>query len=489
MTNSGQPTTQFMNRRFCFTALVLLLSAPFLRAQSPGGHLVTARIKGLAGKTAYLANFYGQTSFTPRDTATADAEGKLIFDGAKELPGGLYMIVVDSKPVLQLVIGEQRFSIEADTVNVIESMKVTGSPENELFYGYQKFLSKKYGEIRALQKKGGSDAEVAAGQKEVEEYRKAFIAKNANTLTVKLFKAAEEPEIPEAPKLANGRPDSSFVFNYYRNHFFDGFDFSDGRLEYTPFLQSKIDRYMKELTVQTVDSLIPAADFIVNKAKANKDILRYTIWYITNQYEEQKKVLNTDGLFIHMAEKYWLSGIMPVSDSSTLTSMRDRVKILKPLLAGKVLPNVTLKDTLGRLQALHNVKAEYTIAFFYDPECGHCRESAPALKKFYDKNKAKGVQIYAVAISKSEVLWKKFIREFKLQGLLNVYGPSAPVDYKKKYDVYSTPTVYMLDKDKKILARRLPVEDLEGYFNFLMQQKATRKPVPMKDAKASVKGK
>ncbi|GAB3340230.1 hypothetical protein GCM10027299_53480 [Larkinella ripae] len=478
-----------MNRRFCFTAFLLLLSAPLLRAQSSEGHLITARIKGLANKTAYLASFYGQTQFTPRDTATADADGRLVFDGRSVLPGGLYMIVVDAKPVLQLVIGEQRFSVEADTANVIASMKVTGSRENELFYGYQQFMSKKYGEIGALQKQGGSAAQLATLKKEVEEYRKDFLTQNANTLTVKLFRAAEEPEIPVAPKLANGRPDSNWVFNYYRNHYFDGFDFSDGRLEYTPFLQSKIDRYMKELTVQTVDSLIPAADYLVNKAKANKDILKYTIWYITNQYEEQKKILNTDGLFIHLAEKYWLTGVMPVSDTATLTSMRDRVKILKPLLAGKTLPNVSLQDTLGRWRPLHEVKADYTVAFFYDPECGHCRESAPSLKKFYDNHKAKGVQIYAVAIGKTEVQWKKFIREFKLQNLLNVFGPSAPVDYKKKYDVYSTPTVYVLDKDKKILARRLPVEDLEGYFQFLMQQKARQKPAPMKDAKASVKGK
>ncbi|GAB3252804.1 hypothetical protein GCM10027347_12170 [Larkinella harenae] len=480
-----------MNRRFCFTAFLLLFSAPLLLAQSSQGHHVTANVKGLANKTAYLAHFYGQTQFIPRDTATADANGRLVFDGDKELPGGLYMIVVDGKPVLQLVIGEQRFSIEADTANVIESMKVTGSRENELFYGYQKLMSKKYGEIGALQKQGGSAAQLAAMKKEVETYRKDFMSQHANTLTVKLFKAAEEPEIPEAPKLPNGRPDSNWVFNYYRNHYFDGFDFSDDRLLRTQFLQSKIDRYIKELTVQTVDSLIPAADYLVNKAKANKEILQYTIWYITNQYEEQKKVLNTDGLFIHMAEKYWLTGVMPVSDPSTLTSMRERVAILKPLLAGKTLPNVSLQDTLGRRKALHDVKAEYTIAFFYDPECGHCRESAPSLRKFYEANKAKGVQIYAVAIGKTEAIWKKFIREFKLQNLLNVYGPSAPVDYKKQYDVYSTPTVYVLDKDKKILARRLPVEDLEGYFNFLQQQKAKAAPktATMKDAKASVKGK
>lgn len=488
MSNFGQPTALFMNRRFSFTALLLLLSTSLLLAQSPGGHLVTAHIKGLANKTAYLAHFYGATQFTPLDTATADAEGRLVFDGAKELPGGLYMIVVNAKPVLQLVIGEQRFSIEADTVNAIESMKVTGSRENEIFYGYQKFMSKKYGEIGALQKQGGSAAQLAALKKEIEAYRKDFLAKNANTLTVKLFRAAEEPEIPEAPRLANGRPDSNWVFNYYRNHYWDGFDFSDERLRRTPFLQNKIDRYLKELTVQTVDSLIPAADYLVNKAKANKDMLQYTIWYITNQYEEQKKVLNTDGLFIHMAEKYWLTGVMPLSDTSTLTSMRERVAILKPLLAGKILPNVRLQDTLGRWRPLHDVKAEYTVTFFYDPECGHCRESAPGLRKFYEQNKAKGVQVYAVAIGKTEAQWKKFIHEFKLQNLLNVFGPSAPVDYKKKYDVYSTPTVYVLDRDKRILARRLPVEDLEGYFNFLQQQKL-KKAAPAKDAKASVKGK
>ncbi|MFC5409414.1 DUF5106 domain-containing protein [Larkinella bovis] len=478
-----------MNQRFCIAAFLLLFTAPLLRAQSSGGHNVTAQIKGLANKTAYLAHFYGATQYTPVDTATADAGGKLVFDGPKELPGGLYMIVVDSKPVLQLVIGEQRFSLAADTVNVIESMQVTGSRENELFYGYQKFLRKKYGEIGALQKQGGSPAQLAAMQQEVDDYRKDFLVKNATTLTAKLFRAAEEPDVPEAPKLANGRPDSNWVFNYYRNHYLDGFDFSDERLLRTPFLQNKIDRYLKELTVQTVDSLIPAADQLVSKAKANEKILQYTIWYITNQYEEQKKVLNTDGLFIHMAEKYWLSGVMSVNDPSTLTAMRERVDILKPLLAGKVLPNISLQDTLGRWRALHDVKAEYTIAFFYDPECGHCRESAPKLKKFFDVNKAKGVQIYAVAIGKTDVLWKKFIREFKLQSLLNVYGPSAPVDYKKKYDVYSTPTVYVLDKDKKILARRLPVEDLDGYFHFLLQQKAAKKPAPLKEAKASLKGK
>ena len=51
----------------------------------------------------------------------------------------------------------------------------------------------------------------------------------------------------------------------------DDFDFSDERFVRTPFLQSKIERYIKELTVQVPDSLIKEADFMVNKAIAGKN--------------------------------------------------------------------------------------------------------------------------------------------------------------------------------------------------------------------------
>jgi len=479
-----------MTYSFRLFTLLLTLWAPALLAQTPDKHRISAHIKGLANQKAYLAHFYGPTQFMPRDTAQADAEGRLVFDGAKSLPGGLYMVVVNSKPMLQLVIGEQEFSFEADTLDIIGSMKVTGSRENTLFYDYQKYLSKKYGDIAKLRQQAGANPaatkQVAELQKEIDTYRKDFLSKNAGTLTAKLFNAASDPEVPTAPKLPNGRPDSVWVFNYYKSHFLDGFDFSDERMVRTPFLQQKLERYLKELTVQTVDSLIPAADYLVNKAKANKDVLSYTIWFVTNQYEQQKTVLNTEGLFVHMAEKYWLTGVMPLNDTATRKDIRERVRILKPLLAGKVLPNLALQDTLGRVRSLHDIKADYTVVFFYSPECGHCRESAPKLRKFYEANKAKGLQIYAVAIDQKPEDWKKFIREFKIGNMVNVYGPSAPISYRDRYDVYSTPTVYILDKNKKILARRLPVEDLEGYLDFLQRQQVRKSP-PTKEVKASIK--
>ncbi len=89
----------------------------------------------------------------------------------------------------------------------------------------------------------------------------------------------------------------------------------------------------------------------------------------------------------------------------------------------------------------------------------------------------------AVAVEQSPEDWKKFINEFKLQKLVNGYDYTSRTDYRHKYDVWTTPTVYILDKNKKILARKLPVEQIEDFIAFNRRQQETIK----KNASASAK--
>ena len=37
----------------------------------------------------------------------------------------------------------------------------------------------------------------------------------------------------------------------------------------------------------------------------------------------------------------------------------------------------------------------------------------------------------------------------------NEGNPVASSDWRDKYDIYSTPVIYLLDKDKKIIAKRI----------------------------------
>ena len=490
---------------FLLALLAGFLSLSVLQAQSTtqalsDGFKITGHIAGLKDTTCVLAHYFGATQYIPKDTARVDGAGNMVFEGKKSLPQGLFLVVVPRKGYIQLLITDnQQFSFDTDTASIINAMKISGSKENELFYAYQQKLSKFSEEAQAItmQKKIRNDAASSALankqlndlQKQANEYRAQFLTDNPNTFAAKLFKASAEPEVPPAPKAANGRPDSIWIFNYYKDHFWDGFDFSDERFVRTPFLQSKIERYIKELTVQVPDSLIKEADFVVNKAIAgkNSDIKYYTIYYITSQYE-QPKVMGTEGLFVHMFEKYYKTGIMTVSDSSTLKAIGERVAAIKPNLVGKTMVAPIVSDSLRRPINLSAIKADYTVVFFYSPTCGHCRESAPKLKKLIDNYKGKGVEVLAIAIDQSPEEWKKFIKEFKLGNAINGYDYAHKNDFRNQFDVFTTPTVNVLDKNKKILAHKLPAEQIEDFILFQKRQQGDKKTdAAPKNAKASVK--
>ena len=129
------------------------------------------------------------------------------------------------------------------------------------------------------------------------------------------------------------------------------------------------------------------------------------------------------------------------------------------------------------------IQSDYLVVFLYDPDCGHCRESTPKLKKFSDTYKNKGVKVLAIAVDKAPEAWKKFIKEFKVGDWINGYDFTFRTNYRQQYDVYSTPVVYVLDKDKRIIARRMPVEQLEDFYQFLLRQHPAKKEAATKDVK------
>ena len=218
----------------------------------------------------------------------------------------------------------------------------------------------------------------------------------------------------------------------------------------------------------------------------NKDIKYYTIYYITSQYE-QPKVVGTEGLFVHMFEKYYRTGIMTVSDSSTLNKISERVGSMKPNLVGKLLAPPLISDTLQRPINILRIKADYRIVYFYSPTCGHCRESAPMLQKFVDAYKGKGIEVVAIAIDQSPEEWKKFIREFRLGKAINGYDFTHITDYYHQYDVFTTPTVNVLDKNKRILAHRLPAGQIEDFIQFQQRQQASKSNTTSPDDKENLR--
>ncbi|WP_032277513.1 peroxiredoxin family protein, partial [Escherichia coli] len=140
---------------------------------------------------------------------------------------------------------------------------------------------------------------------------------------------------------------------------------------------------------------------------------------------------------------------------------------------GQSAPNLNLSDTTGKAVSLYAIHAPFTVVAFWDPNCGHCKDEIPRLDSLYkNKWKAMGVKVLSVNIYENEVSsWKKFIADKKLSSdWLQAYETkeakeatekSGQANYRQLFDIIKTPTLYLLDKDKHIIAKQLSLEQFD----------------------------
>ena len=440
------------------------------------GYQIIVHIPAMKDTPCYLANYYGDKQYI-QDTVRSDASGTVVFEGREQLPGGIYLFVFPDKRYFEMLVDkEQYFSMETTWEDPINNMKVKGSKDNDLFYQYLKFavqLQKTSMETQEKLKMATTKADTAAVNEQLKAndekmaiYRNQFMKDYPDLFLTKIFKTMPEPEVPkEIPILADGRKDSTFAYRYFKGHYFDNVDFSDSRLLRTPLFAPKIEKYIKQLTPQIPDSINQSAELVVEKAKADSEVFKYVLWWITYTYETSK-IMGMDEVFVNMVEKYYMTGQAYWMDSAQLVKIVDRARKIAPNIIGNTAPELALKDTSGKWQILSKVPAKYTILVFYDPDCGHCQKEMPKLKEVYDKWKSKGVEVYAVDIEVDVPKWKKFIREQQLNWI-NVNDANHQSNFRQLYDIYSTPVIYILDDKKVIKAKRIGADQIDEFLNHL----------------------
>ncbi|MFI5149410.1 MAG: thioredoxin-like domain-containing protein [Bacteroidia bacterium] len=458
---------------------IVLCSSPLLHAGNT--YEIKVKVKELKDSTCNLANYYGDKQYII-DTAKADKNGVLVFDGKKKLDPGMYMVVMSKKKLFDLLVMEndQHFMLETDTADYNGHMKVTGSAENKLFFEYLNWLSQKqkqaekcrsrYKVIKETNKDSAKLIEntLQGLDKEVKAYMNDFRTRNPNSFTAKFLKATLDIEIPEIPVMPNGRKDSTFAYHFAKAHYFDNIDMADERLLRTPIYFPKIKGYLENMTLQMPDSLAKEGDVIISKAKGNKETFKFCVYYMISNYEASK-VMGFDAIFVHEALKYYATGQAYWSDAAQVRKIVERAHQLDSILIGKPAPELVMQDTLVGLTndfntyALRSTKAKYTILYFWDPDCGHCQKETPKLLELYHKIKTRrNVEIYAVGCVSELPPWRKYIREHKLDWI-NVVDAFNKNHYKHKYDIYSTPVIYILDEHKKIIAKRLETEQIDDF--------------------------
>jgi thiol-disulfide isomerase/thioredoxin len=289
-----------------------------------------------------------------------------------------------------------------------------------------------------------------------------------------------EPELKGNLKDPKNKADSLASYNFFKAHYWDGVDFWDGRLAYTTFFEEKLDKYFEQLVLPQPDSVIKEIDWMLGYASANEEMTRFLLVKFVNRYLVQKYMWE-DAIFLHLFEKYFANKNYSWLAEKGRKTITERAYSLMANIMGTPAADIDLPDSTGTIRNLYNDSAAYTLVAFWDPTCEHCKEVLPKLDSFYRaKWKTSGLKIYAVAkeTDGTKKDWLNFINAQQLLDWTHVYYSKAEdkarIDsgipgYSQLYDIQSFPTLYLLDKDKRIIAKKLSYQQIDEVLKIKMK--------------------
>lgn len=492
-------------------ALIIFCCSSFY-ANAQAGYEITIDLKNCNDSLAYLT-FYRFDKTLIKDTCTTIKNGRIVFKGKNKLDKGIYSLVSQQKSILfDFFIDDdtQKLELKSEMGNNLnqELTALNSAKENE-FFKYLKFLGDQnrafmeYKQKTVLSSKNDSLA-LAKKQKELEQniidYEENFIVQHKGTYIADVINLKTEKVLKTVPLAPNGQPDNDAAYRYYKKNFWRNVDFNDEAMMRNPFLFSKIKTYFDKVVITHPDSVSVEIDRLLLKTKPESLLYKLLLAHFTYTYETSK-IMGFDKVFVHLSDQYFKTGKANgiYDDADVVQRIIKRADKMKPLLIGATALDLSMirAEDFSKMKAmgfeeaknsdemtkvfyknvnevnkmfvkLSDVKAQYTILVFWDVDCGHCQKEIPVLVKAYNEliQEKKDVKVYSVYMQHEGEKYLKYIADNKLP-FMNLYDGAHYNNAIETYDVYSTPVIYVLDKNKVIRAKRIEAANVKTIINAL----------------------
>jgi len=447
-------------------------------ASRPAGETDSTRIdvtiEGLQAGTVRLVGSYGDQNYIA-DTAVADAGGHFVVRRRRALQSGFYYFLLPGQKNFSMLIDkeDQFMTLRAKVSDITGTMQIKGSLNTELLYRNSRFQSAQDPEINQLSQVIRNQPATSPEYKQAKERQNLLLAERKahldsifreypNAFFTKFKMAGQNPDWPEYRK-PNGDLDTLRNLYYFRDHFWDGVDFTDNRMLNTPVIFNKLKRYIIELTPQNPDSIIKVADPLVQRVMAYPEYFKFMVNWIGLNYENGKtKVMDGEAVMVYLIDKYITPENATWDTPENVGKLRKKIDEMKASLLGRKGPDVRANDINGQPKSIYEMTAPLIVIFMFSPDCEHCQEQAPEIQRIYEKWKGRGVDFYGIAVNTKEDEWRKFVKKSGFT-FTNVFDPTNRAIYAK-YFVDITPELYILNKDRTIIAKNLVAGQLETIF-------------------------
>lgn len=501
-------TTRSLCVTFCF-----MMAAVFSVAQASAGKpknnattpavaskfTIKGRIEGLKDTVIYLGNYYGKSPYY-NDTARVDGNGNFEFRGKPADQVGKYMIIMPGPKFFDIIVDQENIVIHANADNDVNKIVVKESKNNKVFFDYIRYINTKRFQrepidkvlndsLKTEEEKKPFRDQLDALNKEVVAHQKELIAQHPDLLFAKLLKMTLDPETPAAPDSLDDSGKARWQYYWFREHYWDNVDFSSPAMIRDQTIHRLIERYITQTLPQIPDTLCTESKELIDRVSGNKDLFKYFVNFITYT-AETSKIMCMDRLFVYMVDNYYKTGKVDWMEESKMKQIIESADEKRFCLCNEIAQDIILPDTTEKnWVSMKKTGGKYTLLVIWESTCGHCKKEVPKLLELYHKWREKGLVVYAIGNELENDKWKKFVEEHHLDwynvsdtpeimkqdsASKLIYGGITTLkslNYRTTWDVNSTPKVFLMDKDYKIIAKQLSAEQLDDLLQRLEEGK------------------
>jgi len=440
-----------------------------LQAQN---YVMSGTVNQLPSKKVFLISVKGHNE---KIIDSAEVKNNTFqFHIAAKTPAGMYKILLyqpvnrgneDEGPTyLAIIFNHEDIVFATNFVSVNDSMRIFLSKENTVYYNYLQKTDQSGMKLDVLNQLPQffprKDEFYPTIKKQYEkelknylEYIKKIQKDNAGTFAVKYIKSDMLPVLQFDIITVEKN-------EFLKRHFFDNVDFADTSLLYTDIFANKAIKYIK--LFQNPYYLKPiqdkeyerAVDTIMTKASASDKVYEYLLGYVIDGFDR----IDNEEVLTYISDHY--SGDKRCKDNDHMSRLNKRVEGYKKIALGTKAPDISIKDINGKTITLSDLNTPYSLIVFWASWCPHCAESLPDLKKTYDKQTVKNLEVMAISLDTNIVSWVDFIKRGGYNWINCAEFAGWDGKAAQDYYIYATPTMLLLDKDKKIIGKPKTIKEL-----------------------------
>lgn len=467
-----------------FLTLLLLLLCINIGAQSTStkkdGYRIEIDAPQKKDKVTYLVRYWNGDSYA-QDSVQLSNEGKGVLSSDQKLSEGQYLVYIKPDIQLDLLIGDTQDNIKLHIEEGnFKACTVTGSRDTELLWQYLAKLDDSRKEKEALEKKLENETLSAQQRTSLEKkiqtidsniqaYIKSMTDKNKGSWFASFLKGIE----PITPLYTTPQNEDEYRANrqFIKDHFFDNIDLKDPRIWNTNYFTTYLYNYMEQWVEPIPDSIAIASSRLVGKTQGNEYTFKEMLSRLANQ-SITSPIMGRENVWVKLAEDYIFDKNITWIDSTQMLEMRSGYEKIRHNRIGMQGKGLELIDINGKMINTDTIDAEYLILYFYDPTCSHCKQETPIIHdQIFTKYKDQGMKVVAISINNDKEEWASFIEKNNLSDWINVSDPDFTSQYWMYYDTSGVPSIFVLDKNKTIIAKKIDEKNLAKFFEYYIDSK------------------